>query len=268
MRVLVIPDVHHKIVRVSSIIKSNNFDTIVSLGDWFDDFNDTLEMCEQTAEYLLQMYDRFGENFVWLLGNHDIPYMYPNAIDYYACSGVTRNKARVIDKVFNGRLNLLAPKLAYVVKPKNTKPIVLSHGGIHEYHFHNTSSSGILKRCDKAINNLTEGKRDELLDAGRARYGRCPYGGVTWLDWNREFMPIDSISQIVGHTPLFQPSAIDGEGNYVSADSNPEPGVYEYLLEKNKSININIDTHLMNYIILETNDENPSKITIKEYTPE
>lgn len=47
---------------------------------------------------------------------------------------------------------------------------------------------------------LTEGTALPWLRAGWARGGDCPVGGLTWLDWNREFVPIPGLNQIVGHT--------------------------------------------------------------------
>ena len=101
MRTLIIPDVHQKLVKLERILENNTFDQLISLGDWFDDFYDTPAQAKKTAERIIELYSKYGENFIWLLGNHDIPYLFPGTYDYYACSGNTRDKIKTIQEVFS-----------------------------------------------------------------------------------------------------------------------------------------------------------------------
>ena len=260
MRILVIPDVHQKLAKLEKILENNTFDRLISLGDWFDDFYDTPSQAQRTAERIIELYSIYGENFTWLLGNHDVPYLFPNMYDYYACSGNTRDKIKAIQEVFRGSSMPLGynVELATVIKIDGCRDIVLSHAGVSEQHFSkpfsdNISSEDVLARCEQAFKKTNLLLQDSVLCAGMARGGRQDVGGITWLDWRYEFMPVPSISQIVGHTPLSMPEIIDELRTSV-APSEVLPSLNRYILQPDKSYNINIDTHLEHYITLENNE--------------
>jgi predicted phosphodiesterase len=261
MRTLILPDVHLKIAKVKKIIDDEKFDTLISLGDWFDDFNDTPLKNEKTAKFILSLYDKFGENFIWLLGNHDVPYVYPEMKTTYWCSGNTEAKNKVIQKVFSKKLNKNLLKLAHIIKHNDLKPIVLSHAGISIGQFKKSlysaktpdvTENDIIERCKKALLNCDIGRYDEFLGAGPARYGYAPIGGVTWLDWNMEFAPVKGLSQIVGHTPVKLPSITDGSTDEYLIEKDVEE--MTHVLSADKCYNINLDTHLNYYAILEDNN--------------
>ena len=260
MRTLIIPDVHQKLGKVEKILENNTFDRLVSLGDWFDDFYDTSMQARKTAEYIIDLFSKHGENFTWLLGNHDIPYLFPSMYDYYACSGNTREKVRAIQEVFGGCSMPLGYKveLAHVVKVEGCLDIVLSHAGVSEDHFAMpfvdcVTSQAVLDRCEQAFRNLKLLFQDPILCAGHARGGRDGVGGITWLDWHDEFQPVASISQIVGHSPVSHPQIIDEFFTRIFPDESL-PSLDRYMLKPGKSYNINIDTHLENYITIENNE--------------
>jgi hypothetical protein len=259
MKILVIPDVHQKLEKLSIILENNTFDTLISLGDWFDDFYDSPMHAENTANYILKLYSKYGENFIWLLGNHDVPYLFPATYDRRACSGNTRDKLKVINKVFQGSSPLgFRPKLAHVVEIDECLPIVLSHAGVSEHHFghpleKDISAASVLSRCLIAETFLALGLDDPILGAGMARGGREPVGGINWLDWNHEYAPVEGLSQIVGHTPLHAPMVIDECRASITPDDKM-PAIDRYRLKPGKSYNVNIDTHLENYITIENNE--------------
>jgi hypothetical protein len=258
MRTLVLPDVHQRIDKVEKIIENNTFDTLISLGDWFDDFYDTPDRAEMTAQYILKLYSRYGERFIWLLGNHDVPYLYPALYDRYACSGNTRDKLKAINRVFLGSRPLgFKTKLAYAIRIENCLPIILSHAGVSEHHFgqpfeKTISADSVLSRCYIAESFLALGVDNPILNAGIARGGQELVGGINWLDWNHEYAPVEGLSQIVGHTPLREPVVIDELKSTVTPDQKM-PSIDRYELKPNKSYNINIDTHLEHYLTIEDN---------------
>jgi hypothetical protein len=234
---------------------------LISLGDWFDDFNDTVEDNANTAKFILQLYKDFGDKFIWLLGNHDLPYVYPEVSNIYWCIGNTAEKAKAITKIFTRSLNKSLLKLAHVIKTKKLKPIVLSHAGVHIVQFKQSlytagipdiTADEILSRCDRALLNCQLGTPDGFLSAGPARYGYAPIGGITWLDWNMEFAPVKGISQIVGHTPNLRPMMTDGEKD-TEAIGELENKT-KHVLKANKCYNINLDTHLNHYAVLDNNE--------------
>lgn len=254
-RYLVIPDVHQKVEVVEKILYKNTFDTLISLGDWFDDFNDTPEMAIRTAEYLLDLQSRFGDRFVWLLGNHDVPYVYPLLYSSHMCSGVTKEKARAITKVFDGKLDKKSIYLMYIIAQTEI-PIVLSHAGLSPTVFGcpMTLKIDLLKlkeKCDRLVTDMQLGIDDPILHAGKARGGRLECGGLIWQDWNMEFSPDIDFHQIVGHTPLELFSVIRHDFSQM-IPANVEHTFAEYELSK-PGLNFNIDTHLEHYIIVDEN---------------
>ncbi len=72
---------------------------------------------------------------------------------------------------------------------------LISHAGVHP-----SFMKGIMKAASDALAGLKEGRMSDLVGAGAARGGYQAWGGVTWLDWNREFEPIPKVNQICGHT--------------------------------------------------------------------
>jgi hypothetical protein len=149
-------------------------------------------------------------------------------------------------------------ELAYVIKVDGCKDIVLSHAGVSKEHFakpfsESVSSESVLERCEQAFKNMSLLFQDPILCAGPARGGRETVGGITWLDWRREFLPIDSISQIVGHSPVSRPEIIDELHARVIPDESL-PSLDRYILRPGKSYNINLDTHLEHYITIENNE--------------
>lgn len=251
---------HLKISRVEKILNDNDFDVLISLGDWFDDFNDTPADNEKTAKFILNLYKEYGEKFIWLLGNHDVPYVYPEVNRSYWCSGNTPEKLKEISRVFKRKLNRNLLKLSHVINIPKLKPIVLSHAGIHVVQFKQSlyvagipeiTVEDILHRCEQALMNCMVGIPDAFLSAGPARYGYAPIGGITWLDWNMEFVPVKGLSQIVGHTPVIRPMMTDGEKDTEAIEELADKT--EHVLQSKKCYNINLDTHLHHYAILDNN---------------
>ena len=114
MKTLVIPDVHQRVDSVKSIFENEkDYDEVVFLGDWFDSFFDPPKVAgfEETCEYLkyLVLEHPNKDKFVFLLGNHDISYIYENkdlscnriskTLKYF-CSGFTTSKAKKFRHAF------------------------------------------------------------------------------------------------------------------------------------------------------------------------
>jgi len=94
MKIMIIPDIHTKFGIAETIIERENPDNVVFLGDYFDSFDDSLEVTEQTALWLKDSLEK--KNRIHLLGNHDLSYLYP---DTHPCSGYSVGKLWTIKKV-------------------------------------------------------------------------------------------------------------------------------------------------------------------------
>lgn len=262
---LIIPDVHQKIHKVKNILNKADYDEVISLGDWFDDFGDTADQAEATAEYLLELQNTLGDRFIWLLGNHDIPYVFPESTDLYWCSGVTEEKIEKVHEVFREKLDTQRLRLFHIIETKGRVPIVLSHAGVHPKQFHNRVTIKSMRDAEQfALLEASLGRNNLLLQAGRCRGGREPIGGVTWLDWYYEFEPIKKINQIVGHTTQRNGYSIVNQSyeniyaTYQTTELSVNVDIYEFGSKDN--FNLCLDTHLQHYAIIEDN-----KLKVYEY---
>jgi hypothetical protein len=268
-RIQVLPDVHHKINRVKKIIEQNNFDELVSLGDWFDDFGDTPDHATRTAEYLLELQATYGKRFTWLLGNHDVMYTAPHGATWYHCSGFSYTKERAARAVLTDKLDWNQIQLAYIIDPVGFNlPIVLSHAGLSLFHFAKSPNDKTLELqhvklvLARAMLDVLEGKKPtRLLGAGLSRGGRELVGGIDWQDWNGDFEPAQGYHQIVGHTPCRVPQVMTQSGHLLPYDLQKV-----HKVAGTQQLSVCLDTHLRHYAVLEVNgEEDCHKLMIYEY---
>jgi hypothetical protein len=229
MKTLVIPDIHQKTHLVESILKEEkDFDEVIFLGDWFDSFQSPpiVSSFEQTCKFLkhLVLEHPQKDKFVFLLGNHDISYIYYNngpekatfpEIDGYFCSGFTEEKAREFRRQFFDQGLKDEFFLKYFKPVHRSQGITFSHAGLHPYHIKPEESTKTLinetlPKVWENFRNLNYPRNEILSGAGYARYGSVPIGGVLWLDWRAEFETNELVGpQVVGHTTVKEPSCKD-----------------------------------------------------------
>jgi hypothetical protein len=226
MRTLVIPDIHQKTTLVDQVLSSeSNYDEVVFLGDWFDSFDNPpiVSSFEETCLYLRNLVENHPNKnkFIFLLGNHDLSYIYYNNgksteklphRDGYFCSGFSDEKARIFRKHFFDE-GLDDSYFQKHFKPAHqTQGFTLSHAGIHPNHLlKGENVKGLVEETLPEIwgkfRDLDHPRNKLLSGAGYARYGDVPIGGLIWLDWRVEFEPSELIGrQIVGHTHVKEPS--------------------------------------------------------------
>ena len=192
-RTLVIPDIHNDFARAEAYIAhlSGRFDRIVFLGDYFDNFGDTPEIVFGVAKWLQQSIEQ--PNRIHLVGNHDLAYLAPS--DFTWCSGFEPDKLRAIAPV----LNLLPRNQFHAAVAIDGW--LLSHAGFLPCYASGRSAVSLAVWADSMLRQLFAGGRPSLFEVGAARGGRAPVAGITWCDWEREFLPTEGIHQLVGHTP-------------------------------------------------------------------
>ena len=185
MSTLIIPDVHENIAGLEKLLaRAGNHSGTVFLGDWFDSFTRTEQTTRNTLAWLRANGDRQDYTFLW--GNHDLPYAYP--LEPLMCSG------------HNFQTRLLLAEHPQIWQRFILTEVVdgwrISHAG-----FTNETAYGdIDRRCELTLAGLKHGNIGALVQAGRGRGGSQDVGGCTWLDWEREFKPVEGMRQIVGHT--------------------------------------------------------------------
>ena len=192
MKTVIIPDIHNHFLNAEMIISKEKPDKVVFLGDYFDSFGDTLEMTEQTAQWLAASLEH--ENRTHLLGNHDISYM--TKLDRLRSSGWSANKHYLIKK----HIDWTKLKLHCYVGE-----YLCSHAGLSQLfankHHQYANVERMLKLADEDIHNINVSQRNHVfLNPGASRGGHQTYGGMTWCDYS-EFVDIPGVKQIFGHTP-------------------------------------------------------------------
>jgi hypothetical protein len=191
MRALIIPDLHHHTENAEYWLRSQSYDRVIFLGDFFDDFGDDANNARQTAFWLRNRMDSTDD--IMLLGNHDAAYMFPN-LDALYCPGFSKVKSRAIHEVLQPA-HWQRFKLAHV-----EQGWLLSHAGFHPAFIRTPAIAPLIAFCDDVMEKAGRGVVDPLLGAGYDRGGAQPFGGPLWMDWNT-FVPISGLNQIVGHTP-------------------------------------------------------------------
>ena len=242
-KILVIGDIHQKHQTAERYLK--NWDgPVIFMGDYFDDFNDTPNDAIATAEWLKDSLTK--TNRIHLMGNHDIHYMLPAESNMY-CSGYTPEKHKVIKQILT---NEDWNKIKFFHSENNCW---FSHGGITHRWFshpiHGTTKDTIESIVAQGVldikNRIYNGSGIKALCAAdHYRGGSFDKGGLLWNDWrNSEFFP--GITHVVGHTPRERVMCAKRK------------------TKREFGININVDTHLQQAIILNTEDSSYDVLELK-----
>ena len=200
MRHLIIPDVHEQYLRLLELEpKIQEADRVVLLGDFGDSFKNPGRRLHQTYSWVKERLD--DPKFTILIGNHDVHYYFSNSA--YLCSGFKWDSKRIVQDIIK---DADVRKMHIYTEAGN---YTISHAGFNI----NTIQYKRPEIEREAIESSLAGKYDPIFGAGHARGGNLPFGGPTWLDWNKEFEPINEMPQIVGHTNgLIVRTKKDGRG--------------------------------------------------------
>ncbi|MDD5453880.1 MAG: metallophosphoesterase [Candidatus Ratteibacteria bacterium] len=224
MKTIIISDLHNRVDWVEPALSSLQYDKVIFLGDYFDDFYDNLDDIKKVAKWLKQSLPK--PDRIHLCGTHDMWYRFPNN-PYLQASGNTMQKLNVINQILtDDDWNLL--RLYYY-----EQGFLLTHAGVHSFLFGNNNLSiqemlNLIKsETEKALQDVKNGKINPCLDAGFARRGGQVVGGITWLDWHDEFEPVPHLNQIVGHTELKKPEKkiTENSENYCLDTKNKHIGI-------------------------------------------
>jgi len=195
-KTIIIPDIHNDYLTAEKIIIKENPDKIIFLGDYFDDFDDTIQDANNTARWLKKSLKQ--KNRIHLIGNHDLSYMTDNP--NLKCSGYRTDKHKVIKKHFIDWNKL---KMHYWIDDY----WLCTHAGFSNNFFkqqHTKKSDSIHQVLDFSKKDLE--KIDDVnymhsfFQVGFSRGGSNEAGGPLWCSYD-EFVDISGINQIFGHTP-------------------------------------------------------------------
>lgn len=193
MRTLIIPDIHNHTAAVENLLASQPHDSVVFLGDYFDSYGDTADDARHTAEWLRESVER--PERIHLLGNHDLPYAFPDTPDLY-CPGWSPEKHLVVAEILHAR-HWERMRLTHTIGR-----LLCSHAGVSRRTFEHPllglTAEVVTRTCARAL----EGARGGLMHPALA-WSAVPddgTSGITWLRWwEMEVHP--EFCQAVGHTP-------------------------------------------------------------------
>jgi hypothetical protein len=247
MRTIIISDLHNRIYWIEDFLISfpYQYDRVIFLGDYFDDYNDTPNDAFIVAKWLKQSLKK--PNRIHLNGTHDLWYRFPYN-PFIEASGNTPYKEKVINsiitpsdwnklKLFHYEQNFLISHAGlhiylisdYVFKNKNIFNQYISNNQSIRLDTQQIIDKIIKPATDEALKDISNGHANSWLNAGFSRGGVQRAGGLIWLDWNEEFEPIPNINQIVGHTEHRKPEEkiIINSKNYDLDTRNHHIGLLE-----------------------------------------
>lgn len=244
MRLLIVPDLHLQgsllLPRIEAVIKSTNtpIDKWVFLGDYFDQWQvQDIKIPTKETQYLEQF--AATHECIFLIGNHDIPYITTN-IEHYSHPSPT------VAMMYQQTLANLQCQLAY-----EEGDWLFSHAGL---------VTGKLNEMDThIINNTTISTNDELLyylsniqsESGWTSGGLAPVPSLVWArpdDWYHATNP-NYKYQVVGHTPQTEITDITDEHGTVYFTDTMSLS-YNYLSKRYSAYG----NHTCLYVDTETND--------------
>jgi len=194
-KTIIIPDIHNDYSTAEKIIKKENPDKIIFLGDYFDDFYDTVKDATNVAKWLIKSLQQ--KNRIHLIGNHDLSYMTDNP--NLKCTGYSKDKHDEIKK-HNIDWNML--KMHYWL----SDDWLCTHAGFSNDFFEQQctkkldSVQQVLDLSKKDLEKINDVKYNHpFFQVGFSRGGSNVVGGTLWCGYD-EFEDIPGFNQIFGHT--------------------------------------------------------------------
>lgn len=206
MKIVAVPDIHQapNLDQVEKVVRSENADLTVFLGDYFDQIFDDPGDAGRTAEWLANSLKQ--PNRIHLFGNHDLPYRFPYNLTVQ-CPGWTAEKHAEVERFMSesewAKLKLLHWEGDWL----------FTHAGWSKQlwkrpnrpHYPGTMSLiGKKLFLDDQVRLAWEavGKQTKtwVFGRGQLRGGNDKIGGLTWCDAH-EFKSIPGVNQVFGHTP-------------------------------------------------------------------
>lgn len=209
MRQLIIGDIHTKVNKIEYFLKEyeKSYDSVIFLGDYFDDFDDTLSIAMSVALWLKESLQK--ENRIYLWGNHDLHYRFPGTSSIIG-SGFSISKSKIINSILK-KSDWNKLKFYY-----ESQGFLFSHAGFNRSLLHpiygfdkdwvDTLIDGEIKELNlennkcKKLSDYSSSPAYYFFGIGKSRRGNLEKGGILWQDWDQDFEPIEKLHQIVGHT--------------------------------------------------------------------
>lgn len=193
-KILVCGDVHCKKEVVDKALKlyeENNCDRLIFIGDYTDDWNDTVEQNLEILDYLFSLKYDMGERLILLLGNHDISNWIGGE---FKCSGFSEAKYAQLKFSYEG--NKQDFKMAHA-----ENGFLITHAGVCNSWLEFFLKATENKKLDDEYLTKPE-KVADLLNQYQFKLSLFyPEDSPLWLRPD-EKVEYPTFKQIVGHTPV------------------------------------------------------------------
>lgn len=261
-KTLIIPDIHLKWHVVDAILAhEDNYDSAIFLGDYFDDFGDSVYTNVKMAEWIIRKME--DPRHIFLVGNHDINYMHGGKPSV-RCSGYSEAKAKAINDV-------MGPYWDRMKWFHFQHDILFSHAGVTaRYAAAPDNREDLEIFLNKEVSHdLTQvfvigGRPSWILGAGTDRGGLNRLGGILWCD-HMNHVPFTSVRQIYGHSPVRIPDyklLREDKTMYATADF-----YLSSLGIDNYPWSLNLDTHLRHYGVIQPDNSLHLKVVDRKLSP-
>lgn len=215
-KTLVIPDVHGTTHWKSCVDKIDEFDYIVQLGDWFDQWhNDWKEVNQiENLREFVEFKKKYNDKVYLLIGNHDLGYLMNEDM-----SGQQKEK-------FYDIKDAMKEFFSYMDIATEIDGYVLSHAGFSKTWMKNNNFKTI-EDVNKAFH---ESQFEPFRFCGWNRFGDDVTQGPTWI---RPDALIDDMyfeKQIVGHTEVKKPFLLLRKGKYEIVLVDSKDHIKQYVI--------------------------------------
>ena len=208
---LIIPDVHQNLRWLETVLGlGKDCEGLIFLGDYLDPATDDpgLASPAETLDFLENVAVEWQERAVFLLGNHDLHYL--ESMRYIARSQAPEPRLYGCGASWSGEIaNQVAEKKDLTLFKRlqlfaTCQGHLISHAGVDRTFWKKRGEAAdalrsLAVQADYALSHI-DTLALPILGAGKARGGNYPCGGLTWLDWEREFEDALPLPQIVGHS--------------------------------------------------------------------
>ena len=216
MKILFVGDAHnHKYIfnDVKKLDTQYNFDRIIFMGDYVDDWNTTNHQSLESLDIIFKLKNENPDKYTFLIGNHELSYL------GYKCSGHQYELEDVMEMKLKEHINDF--DLATSVNC-NGDIYICSHAGFtnafieellkgdKKYYDYNLYYKMVDMNKDK-LNNLEPFSHCSYLRGGLDEFSSCLWCDRQEHSYFRTQVPLIP-HQIVGHTPV--KSIIEENGIY------------------------------------------------------
>lgn len=221
-RIIVVGDIHGR--RSWEALKSHQFDRMIFVGDYFDNFERTLYQAQiDNFKNIIEFKKENKGKVVMLIGNHD--YHYIQRGEMY--SGYQIHGALDIEKVIEDNLEHLQVCHREDV---DYESYLFSHAGFTKYwcKYNNIDMTNL----EESVNGLFKENQEAFTFFGLNSYGDDTTQGPFWVrPRSLEKDSIEGYTQVVGHTEYRH---IIDNGNFIYVDAPTQYLVIETLERKGK----------------------------------